>query len=152
MIVAAHVVAGGVLGELVGDPVPAFVVGFMSHFILDAIPHYDTVDDGCYSKRQIVFTSIDFLVMFWLLFAVLKLPLDNSLWQSPLAWGALGGFFPDFVDNVPFWSKWFRASKYGKSFHYFHDLVHKKQPSFLTGMTVQAITIILFLLVYFDTI
>lgn len=39
MVLATHAVVGGALGSLTG-PLPAFVVGFLSHFILDAIPHW----------------------------------------------------------------------------------------------------------------
>jgi hypothetical protein len=42
MILTTHAVAGAALGTfLPSHPVAAFVVGFASHFVLDAIPHVD---------------------------------------------------------------------------------------------------------------
>ena len=43
---------------------------------------------------------------------------------SPVAWGALGGVTPDLFDNVPFWSKKFQATRFGKRYHAFHDSFH----------------------------
>ena len=42
MTLGTHAAVGGSLAVLVpGHPVLAFTIGFLSHFILDSIPHYD---------------------------------------------------------------------------------------------------------------
>ncbi len=41
MILATHAIIGGALGKLLPNhPVLAFVIGFASHFVADAIPHW----------------------------------------------------------------------------------------------------------------
>ena len=42
MILSTHAVVGGALAGLFpSHPVAAFAVGFASHFVIDAIPHWD---------------------------------------------------------------------------------------------------------------
>ncbi len=42
MTLGTHAVVGGSLAAMVpAHPVAAFIVGFLSHFVLDSIPHYD---------------------------------------------------------------------------------------------------------------
>lgn len=40
MLATNHVLVGGAIGAVAEKPVPAFAAGFLSHFLLDAIPHY----------------------------------------------------------------------------------------------------------------
>lgn len=152
MIIAAHTIVGGVAGEWIGNPALAFLIGIVLHFVLDSIPHYDTVEGGCWTWKQIVFTGLDFLLMFYLLFAIVKLPLDRTILNSSFAWGAFGGMVPDLLDNVPFWQKKFRSFQFGKSMNAFHYRIQPKQPSFLYGMATQVAVIFLALLLHFAII
>jgi len=150
MILTAHIITSGTVGELIGNPAGAFVVGIILHFILDAIPHYDTVDKiPQFSRRQIAFTTTEIIIGILMLLFVIRLPLNRTILNSAFAWGALGGMIPDLLDNVPFWEKRFQATKIGSKFHHFHCTIHKKQPSFFVGMTIQIITIVLFLTIHF---
>ena len=40
MLITNHVLSGAVVGALTRDPVRAFGRGFLSHFVLDALPHF----------------------------------------------------------------------------------------------------------------
>jgi hypothetical protein len=40
MLLTNHVLSGALIGAAVRRPVPAFVLGVASHFVLDAIPHW----------------------------------------------------------------------------------------------------------------
>ncbi len=151
MIVTVHVVAGGVIGELVGNPAAAFLLGIISHFILDSIPHFDNLDNECFSPRQIAFTAADFMISFSLLFGVIKLPLNQTIFSSVFFWGALGGFFPDLFDNVPFWKERFIATKFGTRYHKFHENLHHGQPAPLIGLSTQLAVVVLFLVIHFAT-
>jgi hypothetical protein len=45
MLITNHVLSGAVIGAAVRRPVPAFVLGVTSHFVLDTVPHWgDWVD------------------------------------------------------------------------------------------------------------
>lgn len=43
-----HVLTGAAIGYLVGRPVPAAVIGFADHMLLDTIPHADPDSDAGY--------------------------------------------------------------------------------------------------------
>lgn len=48
MVLTAHTITGVTIASLIPDkPLLGFVLGFMSHFLLDAIPHWD------YSRRSL---------------------------------------------------------------------------------------------------
>ena len=40
MLITNHVLSGAVVGALTRDPVKSFARGFLSHFVLDALPHF----------------------------------------------------------------------------------------------------------------
>ena len=142
MLIAAHSIVAGYVGEEIGNPFLAFLVGIIIHFILDLVPHYDTTDKGKFTFRQILLIGIDGIVAILLLYYILK---DNNYNLSYIA-GVIGGILPDLLDNVPLWKKRFRKTKFGKWFHTLHQIVHQKQPSLVIGLATQIILIILFTL------
>lgn len=40
VLVTNHVLSGALIGAVVRRPVPAFAIGVVSHFVLDAVPHW----------------------------------------------------------------------------------------------------------------
>jgi hypothetical protein len=40
MLITNHVLSGAVIGAVTRHPVPAFVAGVASHFVLDSVPHW----------------------------------------------------------------------------------------------------------------
>ena len=148
MIVAVHTFAGGVAGEMIDNAPLAFLLGLVLHFLFDAIPHFDNTSNSKWDWKQIAFTTADFVLAFILIFFVAKQPLALSFIKTPFFWGAFGGFLPDLIDNVPFWSGPFRRSTFGKKFHKFHDGLHKKQPHWLIGLSIQAAVILIFLYIH----
>lgn len=40
MLVTNHVLSGALIGGVVRRPLPAFTLGVVSHFVLDAVPHW----------------------------------------------------------------------------------------------------------------
>jgi len=40
MILTTHALTGAALGKLIPNPILAFIAGFLSHFLFDAIPHW----------------------------------------------------------------------------------------------------------------
>lgn len=151
MITTVHTVAGGVIGEYTNNPVLAFMLAFILHFVLDALPHFDTTDNKKFTFRQYAFLAVDFIVAFYLVFVVLKPILD---FRSPILWGAFGGLLPDLIDNVPFWSPYLiKNTKFGRWFHNLHENIHfQPQPSFVFGMLTQALIVLLFLWLHFAKI
>lgn len=148
MLAANHTVVAGVVGSYFGNPFLAFLIGIIIHFILDAVPHYDTTDNGKITFRQMVLVIVDFLIGLFIVFYIMHVKLSFG---SPFVWGAIGGNLPDIFDNVPFWNENFRRTKIGKRIHNFHELIHSKvfdrKP--VLGLLSQYLIIALFIWIYF---
>jgi len=146
MIISAHLISGGVVGEAIGNPLLAFLIGIIIHFLLDAVPHFDNVlEKGRWTFKQVIFTSLDLLLAL-VLFFILKPAISFS---SPFWWGALGGLFPDLIHNVPFWRKQVLATKWGGAYARLHDRINNETKNIFWGFFTQAITITLFVALYF---
>lgn len=142
MLIAAHSIVGGVVGECFDNVGLAFIVGFLSHFFLDAIPHYDSTDKGKFTKRQILLIACD-LVIGVIIFCKYLWPVSHYFF-----FGVAGGLLPDILDVTPFWKKSFQKTAFGKKFHRFHELLHWYRPNFLIGILSQWAVIALALLAH----
>ena len=140
MLIASHSLVAGYIGETIGNPIVAFLVGIVIHFILDTVPHYDTTDKGKFTTRQIALIVVDALIAL----TVFCLILSKRGFNLSFIAGALGGIFPDILDNVPFWRNRFRNTSFGKEFHKIHKAVHRKQPGAFWGILSQLIVITVF--------
>lgn len=137
MLIAAHSISAATLGQAVGNPILAFFLGIILHYILDFVPHYDTTDEGKFTARQILFITVD--AAFGLA-AMLYLNANRDL-NSGFYCGALGGIFPDLLDNVPFWKDSIHKIKIFKNFYRFHQKVHFLVARPVYGILVQIIVV-----------
>ena len=136
MILAAHAIAGGVTGEIVGNPLLAFLVGFILHFLLDALPHFDDLTNGGeFNRKQWIYSIAEFSLGLLIIFLVLKPSISLS---NPFFWGMAGCLLPD-IEYVPFWKKSLRKIKrislMSRVYRFFHV---KMKPGFAIGMTVNS--------------
>lgn len=145
MLFSAHFIAGGAVGEAINNPIAAFLIGIFVHFILDSIPHYDTTDKGKFTFRQYVLVFGDMIVGACIIFSLIK---SGTVLSLSFFAGAIGGVFPDFFDNIPFWKKRFIKTKFGKKYHLFHEFVQQssKGISMVWGLATQIGIILLSLL------
>ena len=110
MILTTHAIAGAAIGRLTSNPLLAFAFGVISHFVLDAIPHWsyklrskisgrnimdeDMVLDKRFS-RDIAFIGLDFFFgMFFSIFVFQGWAGFREL-SLPVLFGSLGGVMPD---------------------------------------------------------
>ncbi len=125
-----HGSAGLLIGSQTGNPWLAFILGFISHFILDAIPH-DALeikrwqDKGQYMKKVALETILDLLL---LLLLILFLQQNNllNLNYSIMA-GVAGAILPDYIwgfgELFKIKSKW--LERYKKMHNGNHALLRK---------------------------
>jgi len=139
MLFTPHTLIGGAIGAEVNNVPLAFVLGFISHFILDFIPHFDTTDNGKFTLRQNLIIGIDLLLGGYLL-----LHYWSSLDYSPaFFFGALGAITPDLLDIVPFWNKSFRKTKFGLFFHNYHERIQKVKVGPVLGILTQLVVLLI---------
>ncbi|MBI5071711.1 hypothetical protein HZB93_02350 [Candidatus Falkowbacteria bacterium] len=143
MLLTVHATAGALIGQQINNPVLAFALAFVSHFILDMIPHgdQDWIDDykgdqKAKVKKIISIVAIDVVILLALL--VSRFYYTDSFAPSlSIASGILGGLLPDFLVGCHELS-----DRLFKNFYRFHFIVHdliKVKPSAVQGIVFQAI-------------
>lgn len=148
MLIAAHSTTGAVVGEVLANPILAIIFGIVSHYILDFIPHFDTTDEGVYTKRQVLLISFD--ALFGAI--VLAIMFLSSTQQLSFAFGVFGSLLPDILDNSPFWSKKLHDIKFFKKIYDFHASLQRKEVSASTGIGVQVAIVFLNIFIFFQAV
>lgn len=145
MMVVAHVAVGAAVGSLTGDPVLAFIAGTASHFVMDAVPHFDPgtfMEPGKehYGIREYIWGSADLLACLGFI-AVLAM---HHAHPALIIAGGIGGLSPDAVLNTPFWKEYTRPIP---GFHWVQEKIHQGwhrtvlPTSWLAGVLTQLIAI-----------
>ncbi len=100
MFLAVHASIGGLIGgKITNSQWLAFVFGFMSHFILDMIPHNDDIVINQNNKQNLyLVVASDLLISFFLMLFWLK-------WLTPqnshtLILGMFGAALPDGIWGI----------------------------------------------------
>lgn len=164
MILASHIIISGLLGSKTQNYFLAAAIGLVSHYILDAIPHWNSylspefkikaeAEDGKFIKekffwKEVSKTVIDILIGLGLLFIFLK-----NLSYLNIAAVFISVFFgilPDPLQLLYLMTKW-RFIKWNFDFQEFvHHSIHSKiNQRFWPGIAIQIATIgIVFLILY----
>jgi hypothetical protein len=132
MILATHALTGAAVAELFPQhPILGFFAGFVSHFIMDAIPHQDYRLESLVHKRNI--NAVDMEIGPAFMRDLIKIAFDCAvgfglIWYlfshahaslfAPL-WGAIGGVLPDAFQFVYF------KFRIGQSLQRFHDRIQE---------------------------
>ena len=134
MLSSQHAIVGGAVGLATGNPFLGFLAGMASHHVLDMLPHVDGIPErnegyrfssrasGDWPKSEYIIAYVDSFVTLVILLSVV-LHLHDAGKVLVFFSGAIGGVFPDLMDNVPFWEKRFRQTKFGS---WYHRSVHQK--------------------------
>lgn len=123
MLGSTHIIVGGAVAQSTGNYPLGLSLAFLSHFVLDAIPHLDfeVAEDKNPKPYQYILASLDSLLGFAILIYLGYTLLDLNL--SLLLWGGFFGLVVDLWLHVPIWKKYTRKIWPGLyKFHY--DLQH----------------------------
>ena len=162
MILASHIIVSGLLGATTQNYFLAATLGFFSHFIVDAIPHWDDYlspefDSRAKSEKSLFLKSryfykeiskvaIDILIGI----SVLSLIFFKTSGFDNITYAAVGIFFgvlPDPLQLLYFMTNWrFLKPNYDIQFR-LHTLIYKKKPTFWPGILTQVATILLVFLI-----
>jgi hypothetical protein len=131
MTLTTHATLGAVLAKATGNPIAAFIFGFISHFVVDMIPHGDTglSDNFRIHKRRrkqaVAYVAVDAVIA---IFFVLMLANTRDIISvRNFTWGIIGGVLPDLlvglyeITKTPL-LKWFNTMHF-----YFHDYFVKRK-------------------------
>lgn len=162
MTLGTHAIVGAaVASALPSHPALGFVLGFSSHFLIDAIPHWDYVllsaqKDPANPLNNEIALNRDFVIDLFkmgadtavgLLLVLVLFGLSGAeiLWTS--LWGAVGGLLPDALQFV--YLKWKHEPMI--SLQRFHLWIHSKKELEVhpaLGIFLQAIVVIAFVVVF----
>ena len=86
-MVISHEVIGGVIGQELGNPYWAFLFGFLSHLLMDKIPHYFPKE----TKNKAIFTICEIIMALGLMVFFLQngFPLSDTSFWAGLAGGVI---------------------------------------------------------------
>ncbi|MFH1889977.1 MAG: hypothetical protein ABIJ91_00145 [Candidatus Kuenenbacteria bacterium] len=154
MYLTVHASAGILIGSQVGNPWLAFILGVLSHFVLDAIPHdsielHNWREKGNGIKKFLLEGVVDLLL---LTLIILWLQSYNLIdFEPSILFGVAGALVPDFI--------WVFAEFFNiknlvfDKYKQFHDSMHK---TFLKdyyiplkySIPIQVINLVIFLGLY----
>lgn len=135
MSILPHVIVGASAGSFLPNPIAAGVAGFLSHFILDYIPHWDPP----VVPKKPLWKSIAYPILLIVDIGLSVLFLIFLAKQPNMFWGGLAGGLVD-LDNIFHFLKGM-----GIKIHDGGSKWHHKT-TFLTGISMQAIVTLLGLL------
>lgn len=178
MYLTPHASVGILISQHVDKPVTVFLLAFLSHFVLDFIPHGDE-RVGPWMKvrvrRMFFIGGIDLALIFVLTLILLSTTADPAQTTLYLA-GIFGAILPDFLSmvfptmheklNWFFLVRWIHSilhtaqlTRFVRIVNWVHDRLHKfllrkynVQLSLRRGIVIQSIFLTLILLIIFDTI
>ncbi len=139
MFLTVHATVGALIGQSVPNPWIAFVLGFISHFFVDFIPHGDqNLINGATQRERIKkllgITAIDLalLALVALYFAT------NKTFAYPLsvAAGAFGAMLPDGLQGITIFTNGKILSRYTRFHGLFHISTHARFAHIVLPFTV----------------
>lgn len=139
MFLTVHAACGTLIGQHSNGILLAFILGIISHYILDIIPHGD--DDFGKKKSFVALASLDSIfavILILFLFAQVNLPHPKII-----AWGIAGSILPDITWAL---EKIIRIRPFKpitEPNHLMHQII-KKRLSVGHGMILQLIFLAIF--------
>lgn len=157
MFLTVHSATGALIGQAVGNPVLAFILGLFSHFLLDRIPHFDPkgseeLDNfphqlGKAGKKYLLIACVDSILWFGFLLFLLQQNFSNPV---GIALGVVGSVMPDYLAG----SYKLTRNRYLGYFENFHNKIHfdpKKIPiNFFWGMVTQVLAWTLAMILFYS--
>lgn len=154
MILISHIIISGILASKTQNYFLAAAIGLISHYVLDAIPHWDYLSDKFEPRikteknfikkkgfwREIIKITADALAGFGLLALFVFLDKDANI--APLIISTFFGILPDAIQFLSWLTNW-KFIEWNTTFHKFaHYLIYKKiNPGFQSGIMTQIATI-----------
>ncbi len=148
MFLATHATVGAIIGRAAPDPVSAFVLAFVSHFLLDIIPHgdadlYKTYKSGKKVRTALAYTMIDAVITAYMIVGIAHARLFDS--GINVAMGIIGGLLPDLLIGVYEVTNTKLLVGFHKVHFFFHNLFVDKyrDVSFHLGVGYQLVILLL---------
>ena len=135
MLATPHILTGAVIGILLSSIPAIIVVAFLSHFVLDAIPHTEVSTFRPIEERDIDDPRIDKLtyniafvdIAIGMSFIVILFSNRQDIFLPLIGIGA--AILLDVINHVPLWKKYTRTLPIFKQIYQIHRGIHYQLPT-----------------------
>ncbi len=148
MFLTVHAPTGIIIGQYISNPILAFIIGFIFHYILDMIPHGDTKIDSKYKNPIHIGTAalFDFILLFLVL--ILLFFSNVNLFKPSIITGMIGAMLPDILQGFYYIYRRKFFKKMQNIHIFFHDAISKKyEMNFVPGIIFQLIILIILIFI-----
>lgn len=123
MYVSSHAPIGAIIGKLVPHPMLAFILGILSHYLTDLIPHGDKnivaeLKEWTGVKEYFTYNVADGFFLIVTILVILHYTPETTYWSVTA--GVLGAVVPDFANAIG----WLSSKRYLKPLFTSHQWVH----------------------------
>ncbi len=131
MTLTTHATVGTLIGYSIGDPVAGFVLGLISHLLLDMIPHGDHDMNINFRvnktrmKRIFAYGTVDAIAAIFLVLIIINW--KDLVPINTISWAIAGSILPDLLIGLHDLTKWKWLDSFNKLHFYFHDFFVKKR-------------------------
>lgn len=131
MTLTTHATLGAVVGHAVGNPVLAFFGGFLSHLLIDMVPHGDSGMSDNFrvhktrQARAVAYVMVDAIVA--ILFVLVIANSKDIGYVRTFTWGIIGGVLPDLLVGVYEITKTPLLKWFNHVHFFFHDFFLKRR-------------------------
>lgn len=143
MLSISHAATGAVIAVKLGNPYLAIPIIIMSHYLEDAVPHWDAgtgLGSGKKTRKSALIHGLVDLALAGLV-VLLMYPhlrfgiLDLEFWRETPVWGAFFGLLPDFMEAPRNFLKY--EPSWLRPINRFHHSFHHSIPSMCDGLAPQ---------------
>src|SRR3989338_3897955 len=142
MFLTVHATSGIIIGQYFTNPIVAFIMGYLSHFVLDIIPHGDDKLFIHYLwpkrlKALITTAAIDsVLAIVWLILIFVH---TDTIYSTAILTAIIGTVLPDFLLGL-YQVKKIKVIKWNYDLSILaHSFLKEKRPSIFWGFFIQII-------------
>lgn len=150
MLSISHTLAGAAIATHVHNPYLAIPLILASHYLLDAIPHWDAgtgLSNGDKSVHTAILHEIPDLLLSTILVLIFFPPLPStfssfsSIFSYPPFWGAFVALLPDFLEAPRNFLHW--EPRWLTPINRFHHSFHHSIPRLLDGISPQLLLLMI---------
>jgi hypothetical protein len=150
MLMTTHIMVGAAIAVTIAPHslLLAFVLGVLSHILIDTIPHgdlelYNKYLRGEGVKGAFAYTGIDSLIAIGVIVLLMFQPAAEPI-RGAVAMGMLGGLMPDLMVGMEKYLGMSFLNPFYRVHFFFHDYISKKRDvSLLVGIGGQVVAMIL---------
>jgi len=151
MLSISHAVTGAVIASKIDNPYLAIPLILLSHYLEDAVPHWDAgtgLGNGSKSRHaafihgliDLALAGIIVLVFYYRQYPLFPGLASASVHNFAPYWGAFLGLLPDFLEAPRNFLKW--EPSFMKPINRFHHSFHHSIPRMWDGLTPQFLLLI----------